>query len=449
MINQLKDSITHLESQLRTGEGKWLVNARVCDSVTSCSHLLFKSQECLFASVLGLQKTANGDLIAMPLAWSPGRALTNTERYSQYSNFCRALQVALGFSESEIKHNRKLRIFIGLKKPANSFRRLLSHYSESQLRDLLQTEEITKMCQTKDITPLLIDNEEVMLSLSKDVNVEAIQGVALVTHELDGGVTAISLQVGKKRAEMAMVLMSTLLQIWSLRADQDPAMKQDPIYKDYMRVNSIAKKAKVAQELLDNPDLREGKAGQCPECGQVFNLVTALDREQFKMHKKRHFYEDFKCDCEVTWSTFNGKKKHVLLCHAEGENIKCAECEYVSGVKGMAGHMKRSHEKMTCEHCSAVLTGSIRLESHKESFHPEHSKTGGKKVRQGGGTCDICGEYFKRLKTHIEVIHNKSDVCECDICGKTFTRANGLRRHRIQIHFPEQMKIHCKLCDAR
>ncbi len=447
-LNRLQESVALLEAQIDKGAGSLKLEVEECPEVANVSHNFFNSQDCFFAAMLGVKKSDSDHLEAVPLAWSSDSALNDTDRYSQYSNYCQALQVALGFSESEIKHNSKLRVYVGLEKPARSFRRILVNYSEEQLQDLLKREDIVKVCQSTEKTPLLPNEESVKVSFSKDLDISDIEGIALLLQRSDG-LYATFIQVGDKRKECAIALMATLFQIWSLRADQNAVGEQDPMYKDYIRVNSLAKKAKVAQEYLDKPQRQEGKTGQCPKCCQVFNLVTVLDREQFKLHKERHFYEDYQCDCEGKWDTYNAKRKHVLLHHTNKKKIKCTECEYVCGPKGMAGHVQRSHEKMHCEHCSAILTGSISLEVHKETFHPEHSKKGGDKIWPGSGRCDICGEHFRVLKRHIEIVHKKSQTCECDICGKTFTRACGLQRHRLRIHFPEQMKVQCELCDER
>ncbi len=74
------------------------------------------------------------------------------------------------------------------------------------------------------------------------------------------------------------------------------------------------------------------KTRQCHECGMVFSSNDPYHDQAFWQHKKNHYYENFRCDCEgapATDDSLTAKRRHVQLFHSDGEYSKCQHCDFV------------------------------------------------------------------------------------------------------------------------
>jgi hypothetical protein len=95
---------------------------------------------------------------------------------------------------------------------------------------------------------------------------------------------------------------------------------------------------------------------QCPDCGEVFPHLTPRHKEIFRVHKHKHRFENFACDCpDGPFADAQAKRAHVMLVHSDGKYEKCERCTYIGQVKDMAKHVKENHQTFICDTCGKVF----------------------------------------------------------------------------------------------
>ena len=74
---------------------------------------------------------------------------------------------------------------------------------------------------------------------------------------------------------------------------------------------------------------------------QLFPYVTMKQIYAYRNHVQRHVWENFSCDCDVTFADKAAKRRHYQLVHDEkrrGEFQKCDQCCYVGRAAWLERH---------------------------------------------------------------------------------------------------------------
>ncbi len=191
----------------------------------------------------------------------------------------------------------------------------------------------------------------------------------------------------------------------------------------------------------------------CEDCGEVFHMQELSDMVRFRVHRRQHWYDNFKCDCQVTWTNTEAKRDHVIRVHlGEKEGyVKCPVdgCEFIGKKLHLSLHTDSTHTEYTCEHCGIVIVGKIKLKNHTRISHPE---TLPEEERKNPLTMKGRNEEFRsprnRLRpprpTHTNFIITKIQMSStkigsgpvepCPECGKQYERQMQLYSHYRQIH---------------
>ncbi|XP_058448248.1 uncharacterized protein LOC131428359 [Malaya genurostris] len=100
----------------------------------------------------------------------------------------------------------------------------------------------------------------------------------------------------------------------------------------------------------------------------------------------------------------------------------------------------RTHVQYTCEECVAISPTFTSFQKHVKDTHGTKAFI----------VC--CGRrYYKKvnLLEHVLQLDNP-DLFKCDICFKSFINNHGVRRHKQQMHLPDDIKIYsCNRCPKR
>ncbi len=418
-----------------------------------------------FMACLGVRRSG-AELEAAPLVWSTSHDQYESVIFGQYWSYCQALKEVLGFSDIEVHAQKRAAAKMGTdpkNRTRSSFlRRNYASYTSEKLREILACEELANATRTgqekerlQDILEFQ-DEEELQVTLKTGIETACLEGIMFVWHDRNK-LQGHFLQHCPRKTRTALVtgyvtVFFDILLLGSGKLHLDKCQKILDLFDKHQRLKA---QYVVAKEFLeddaDGSKRRRLTADeQCPECGKVFEIKSQADKQKLLLHKKGHFYEDYKCDCEVTWTSFTGKKYHVQLQHMEGYE-KCEHCSYVSSSNMLPRHFEMYHSEVTCEHCGRQIAGTEKLLAHVIRVHPEH-RTEKMKGRKGpeteGGICDVCGMYFKLLEKH-KKRHSQKPV-PCPYCGKILTGQRTLHAHILNTHTPkEDLPYACEKCDRR
>ncbi len=113
----------------------------------------------------------------------------------------------------------------------------------------------------------------------------------------------------------------------------------------YKEMEPLAELYNMAKEFLEDSDgtKRTELANEvrvCDVCGYSTQITSMRALHNFNSHYKKHFYNNYKCDCKVTWTNNSEKFDHVRLVHMTGYTT-CGTCGYVTKESQMANHMAR------------------------------------------------------------------------------------------------------------
>ncbi|XP_058833759.1 transcription factor grauzone-like [Topomyia yanbarensis] len=100
----------------------------------------------------------------------------------------------------------------------------------------------------------------------------------------------------------------------------------------------------------------------------------------------------------------------------------------------------RTHVQYTCETCAGISPTFTSFQKHVKDSHGTKAFI----------VC--CGRrYYKKvnLLEHVQQL-DKPDLFKCDVCFKSFINNHGVRRHKQQMHLPDEIKIYrCERCPKR
>ncbi len=415
-----------------------------------------------FMAVLGLKKSAEGEILAKPFNWS---CLDESNLLSAFQTYADALKAVLGFSNLELYGQQAVRVGMGLKRQGGSRRNKLKQdlaaLSKEQLDEVLSRDDVAKAGlrgQNRSGQSDLSHCREIKLTLVNNLELDDVtdllvlrldEGLRIVGHLCD-----FDAETDKARDALGQDYVRLFFKVFLTRSGHGHAQVCPKLLKLFEYHMPLKLKFEVSREFLsdDSGSKRKGfiKDEQCPDCGEVFPIRTTADKAKYGNHKRNHYFMNYQCDCPVTWAdSLNAKRAHVMLVHLPG-NEQCPHCSYVAGPKAVASHIYSFHTDMTCEHCGAVLSGAERLNDHTQRAHPEQMSEKLKKRKSPGGTCEYCGEHFTNLRKHEMLMHTKKADIECPHCGITFKENKRLKMHVLNVHTPkEQLPFQCEHCDRK
>ncbi len=297
---------------------------------------------------------------------------------------------------------------------------------------------------------------DVSLSFVQTSSPDRQEGLAMLSYARKGVVTAHCFEYDRKGKNIWIKeKMKLFFEVLLLLKNPGSFIPSLGIKSHFDRMYRLRNEWEALQDCLaKEARVKEMKdsSKSCPVCGKTFRWATLNEQNLFRKHRENHVFLDFKCDCEVTWNSDNGKKNHVMLVHMNENNTysKCGQCSFVGKHRSVETHVRLVHERNTCEFCGAAASGQEHLRQHIVSKHPE-KLTGKMKRRKGeSGTCKECGKFFYELKSHVQLKHRRKESCTCHICGREFTLQGSFRLHMLNAHTPrEELKFGCDTCGKR
>ncbi len=429
-----------------------------------------------YMALVGLKRlqgeTQSVSMEGLPLAWTPLEEIqTEGDRFSQYSNYCKALKCVLGLSEIEAHYQPYVMTSMGLNDVVNPgastrvfAKRRHCDKSEAELKAQLEKEDPEGLSRPGAAKPTLEwDSEFVQLNLSLAPAVEELEGVALLTFEVSGKAEGACLGFGKDgdRAKEAHYFLKTLCDVWSLRRPDGMVEKSENIAKVFTELRLRAEVCNVLHAFLSS-GAKEAYAStfqsdrQCPSCGRVFEIRNEKEYRRYQYHCKTHYYKDHPCDCPgLKFETARAKMAHVQLVHKTGFS-KCPLCPHVSKTQFLVRHMEAVHgSNNDCPHCSRVVEGAQNLFEHVRLEHSEEVRQaeravdldarkvfGGRKPYKRGprpevpSACDQCGKVYKNCSSLYKHMYSHNRFV-CKMCGFNTTVLVKYREHmRLDHHKP-------------
>ena len=155
-----------------------------------------------------------------------------------------------------------------------------------------------------------------------------------------------------------------------------------------------------------------------------------------KKEKKYKPRPQMKCDsCEFETRKKKDFERHLFEFH---ERTMCTECglaDFVDFKKYWAHCLSHRHN-FRCNVCPEEFVDNKSLVKHKRRMHP---------VPKAPKVCPICGSSVMALKTHIRLVHEKSDQIECPHGCGTYYSNKSLEQHMKYVH-TEANAVNCPWC---
>ncbi len=421
--------------------------------------------------------------------------------FLQFKTTGEAFKSVLGFSTRDVFCQsiipRKLNVtqFNRRGKIKPKYVKDLAQFNDEQLKVVLEDPEIVDITRRKPAKTLELHPGHIRINLNSDLLIGDLEHILML----------FVLETGQIKARMCRILDDDMVKtvsqlhmcifhVWS-----DPNKKEVPHelsrrrekrkneggrrYRDkwspvqyliidspdlkalYYKLLDPCMKVDVAQAYLKGELDRDqvlNKSVVCPKCGLNFPLTSVSEEGKYSLHQRRHYFEDYKCDCGIDFAHYNEKKWHVMLHHDTGRNYKkCDFCPYVSNLSKLKIHVKVYHSKDSKVDLTMPIKNEhysvFRCEECNKTFHSQSNAQVHFNRKHKTVTCSICGEDFKgdtSLKQHVKTNH-PSRIDEfyginghtipsnlCDLCGKDFSGKNNLALHHQYIH----AEVNCEIC---
>ena len=214
------------------------------------------------------------------------------------------------------------------------------------------------------------------------------------------------------------------------------------------------------------------KNHKCNLCEKTFESTTNLKIHEQTVHDHNIHFSCRYCAESKTFSKQRALQSHYKSFHKEKFYLSCNHCEKSFMMqRTLDKHMKSSHY-FECDSCNETFTKLDQLSNHKKDIHNIFDE-------EFKSRCDICDIVFKepkKLKDHIEVVHESMrltcNYCnddkmfagkrslqlhiagmhkdrneiKCHNCEKTFPRKNALQRHIRDVH-ENKCEKECHICN--
>ena len=198
---------------------------------------------------------------------------------------------------------------------------------------------------------------------------------------------------------------------------------------------------------IHSNESRQMNQYECDICAKRFYTIPNL-RSHFRIHSSK-----VPCDqCDKYFPKMN-LKQHKEIVHSGVTKVECHICgKFITNLSynlklhftklhGENSKIKIDHKCLTCNKTFKCLSG---LKAHgKTHLRLENSKV----------QCDKCDKTFlkKDLKTHKDLVHDRSRKVECQFCGQFILKAKrDIDKHIARMHmYVEKARIEYNKCDLR
>jgi len=162
----------------------------------------------------------------------------------------------------------------------------------------------------------------------------------------------------------------------------------------------------------------------CQSCG-----ITFKSRPKLKKHMQDQHPElaDQPKENRKIHRTFVEETPYQIQFDDDGsfkidqKKYQCRICESkFQSMEELNEHKRDIHvqkENLTCTLCFKRFKELNNLQTHHRYCHQTSTKRQNRKPQTGtDGICEICGQYYERVDTHIKTKHNSNTV-KCKVCG--------------------------------
>ncbi len=457
------DHLAHLDKMMEEKQGTWIVKVESSKDDLASSGVIpkFSPTNLRYMALMGVRRPER-DVHATPLAWSCPELLSDSAIVRQLKAYGSSVKSVFGMSDMEIFGQVNVRQLMAIPKQ-NVSRSYLIRKSHAKLKDSLNDAEVQAAAQQgspKDTLKMYFDgmSDEVALNIVDEISSDEIDGIMLVLVHSNEVATAKILNpcLGSdwpqfERDDACKELFKLFFKIFLFRTKENCYEGCKQLMDLHLHYLRLKKRHEMAMEILNGKDVSymEPTTEMCEDCGKTFEIRNQTSKGYFVKHKRDHYFENYKCDCEVTWTCLKTKRRHVKLVHMEGY-VKCEYCNYVASEITMDWHVNTLHTKMTCEYCGAVLSNKRILEEHIVRLHPEKASKKALNRKTYDGTCHQCGMHYKDLRKHMQMQHQGGNSSvTCNICGKDYKKKT-IKKHILCAHTPEsELPYSCNLCTRR
>ena len=231
-------------------------------------------------------------------------------------------------------------------KMQQDFLRRHEHAAADELSKMLEGEELLSMQERTAVAATLRfdNNGEHQVVLQADLGAEDYDGLALLMRQkrsLCYSLRTVHVPAAEeeRQEEYCDLWVRLLFDTWRHSSVHIP--RCDYFLDKYKEHAEVMIVPQCVEKLLEHRSGSREHHKQCNECGQLFPYVTMKQIYAYRNHVQRHVWENFSCDCDVTFADKAAKRRHYQLVHDEkrrGEFQKCDQCCYVGRAAWLERH---------------------------------------------------------------------------------------------------------------
>ena len=209
----------------------------------------------------------------------------------------------------------------------------------------------------------------------------------------------------------------------------------------------------------------------CSKCPMKFLTENLLNKHMEKQHKVKRMVKCRICQVSIPTNTVNlHMMKHksdtqyqCQLCYKtfKKKESKQAHCERVhqDEAEFLTREITESDLRFSCGKCQLRFVSKSLLTSHTDMSHTEEQNYFD--TNTNTFSCPFChsqSETGQKLRNHLKKCHS-SDLhllgtiqdedytFPCNLCDLKFVKETHVDFHRIRVHFPNDKKVPCDVCE--
>ncbi|XP_053689106.1 zinc finger protein 616-like [Sabethes cyaneus] len=179
---------------------------------------------------------------------------------------------------------------------------------------------------------------------------------------------------------------------------------------------------------------------------QKKNCSISLTSVNQKLERYCYICSTFLTDCSQLMV-------HLTETHTSETGYRCEDCSLdIHLLTAYNSHLSRhdeSERSIKCSICSVRFVSDLQVKVHENKLHGAHHDVNHYLQNKRRFTvCDQCGDVYdkRKIKKHMEQVHQIDCQPKCNICNKTFTAKGSLERHMLS-HTDAKPYV-CEQCGA-